>query len=338
MASMEMDSFLKNPQKCTLKFFVATQKSEDEFTIVDKSQSAQLLVLSTFKKGRKHLGVGHYVRAVLPSTQSSESTVVLDEKSTLVPCTPFPTAQYEETVAERLQSGKIDTPLEAAADFMPGYTVNSILVKIVKFGHRKKVQTSQVLHVTIKDVHGTKNQMSIWNQKINAVKENTVYRFKFVKVENYPPNESKKFLSTTAKTTITEVNDPDFENVSVVDMTYEGTCVGVSGFYFYNSCPSCWKKIQSISERCASCDKEIDFPEDDYKCELLIQCEDDVETCVTFRRKIDDIVSPSNILQESASDTERRLNEDLEDKRLKIECIQQRENESPIVHSVQLIG
>ena len=337
MSSQNLFDFLASPKKCTLKFRIVKQLSEDEYNIADGSQVARLLILEQFRKGRKHLSINAFVRVVFPSTSSTGDTIILDDNSTLVPCAPFTTVEVEEDegLTSKIRTGKIDTPLGTAEGLSPGDMIGSILIKYVHSGPEKKVGNGKVCHATIKDKHGTKNILSLWNQKISSMKIDKVYRVTNVRVENYPPDQSKKHLTVTAKSTVSPVEDSDFDTISVIDETFEGLCVGVSSFYFYLSCPSCFKKVDNGSTLCPHCKANVTFPQNDYKCEVLLQMDEDIKPILAFKQQLDQLVEVPNVLEEANSEVERRVNEQLDDKKLIIGVVYKRDN-TPTLHSASL--
>ncbi len=338
MAALSIVDFLKTPKKATLKILVVQQESEDEYLIADNSQLAHLIATEHFRKGRKHLSTRSYLRVILPSRTSSDNTIYLDEDSTLVPCTPFATVPVEhggDTTA-KLKSGLMDTPLDTAQGFSPGDLVPSILVKVVKLSEGRKVGNSTVVRATIKDVHGSKTALSLWNTKAKGVREGHVYRIRNVKIDNFPPNESPKHFSTTFKSTFVEEDGTEFEGITIVDEKTEGTVVGVSEFFFYMSCPFCFKKLHEEMNKCKHCNSDVGFPRDDFKSEIHLQVGEEIFKFVVFKRVLEEVVSDSNALGEDMATTERQINECLEDQRICVESINQ-SGGTKIVHSLTVL-
>ncbi len=338
MAALKIVNFLERPKKATIKVYVIQQKSEDEYLVADDSQLANLIAMEGFKKGRKHLNTLSYLRVILPALTSRDNTIYLDDDSTLVPCGPFSTVPVEhgEGTAAKLKSGSLDTPLETVRGFSPGDVVGSILVKIVKMSEAKKVGRSSVARATIKDISGSKTCLSLWNEKAKVVKEGSVYRIKHTKVDNFPPNESPKHLSTTFRSTFKEEEGSDFEAISIVDERREGVCVGVSDFFFYASCPHCFKKLHDDIKKCQHCGNDVDIAREDFKCEVNLQEGEEIHQFIAFKRVLDEVVSESNDLAEDMATTERRINEYLEDQHLSLEVLNQG-NSKKIVHSVLIL-
>ncbi len=335
MTSLTLAAFFTAPKKCILRVLLGKQLSEDTYLIADDSGTGKITAEESFTKGKKYLVKGKFIRIVLPSVVSIHDTVLLNSNTTVIPCVPFPTVDFPETCD--FQSARNDTSLKMAATMAPGDIVSSILVKIVHIGFSKTIHTgSKVVRLTVKDKEGNKNFLSAWNRKIDLFQLNKIYAIRNVKVENFPPNQEKKYLSTMQNTSVTEMTDVEsFCNISMSDRTLKGKCIGVTQFYFYFSCPICCKKIADKNNNtCSFCMHEYDFATDDYKAELLICENDDVETCVIFKSKIDSVLEAPNVVHESANDVETRVNSDLMDKIIEVDVSDQ-QNGDPVVQTIK---
>ncbi len=338
MASLLLASYFNKPKKCILRVAIGRQLSQDSHLIADESSTGKIIAMDNFTKGRKHLCQGSFVRVVFPTVSPREGTVFLDSKSTVIPCAPFDAVEFPETPSSDDEKKNKFTSLKMAATFCPGDIVPSLLVKIVHVGIPKTIHTgSKVTRLTIKDKDGVKNFLSAWNKKIELFEVNKVYQIRNVKVENYPPNQEKKYLSTMQNTSVHEENDDVdvFANISVADDVIEGRCLGVTQFYFYKSCPNCCKKLTDSSNVCSSCAQEYNFAIDDYKAEIIVQKDEDAKSFVIFKSRIDDVLEIPNVLHEPATEVEHRVNAGLMDKNVIIEVTEKNDGD-PVVQSLKL--
>ncbi len=343
MSLVKIKQFLLNPKKCTLRFNAVHMQTEDNWLIADESGIFSLKLADSFKKGRKLLCTGKYLRAVFPASSSCNNIVFLDDGSTIVPCSPFKTVEVDQTAVENFSShaadtssNHIDTPLKEAGTKKPGEKVQSILVKVLLIGVPKKIHNgSEVARVTVKDETGEKNVLSLWNKKIEEVKLGTVYRIQNLRVEDFPRGNEKKQLTSHRNTVIIEVQDSagKFSEISLADGMTTGTCLGLVEFYFYSSCPKCFKKVEGTATSCQSCKEEFECQREDFKAELLLQTCDDVKTFVVFRSKIDEVIECPNVFCEDSSAVEARLNENLLDKNIVVAYTEQRDG-FPVVFSI----
>ncbi len=333
MTFQKLKGFLASPRKkAILRFKVHYMISENEYTVSDESQSCKLHLDDTFSKGRKHISSGSFLRCIFPADSASDGTLTLDSGSTVVLSTPFKALDVPN---KGLDSSTSSTEsLLTAENSRPGDKVHSIVVKVLKIGPTRKAGKGQVSRISIKDKDGRKNWLSLWGSKRDEVTEGQVYRFKALKVENYPPDSTVKYLSTTFTTTIEEVQDRTFDAVTITDDIYTGTCLGITEFYFYLSCPFCHKKINDGASQCQSCKKDIDKPENDFKAEILLQLEDDVKNIVVFCNKLGELLHKVTLTD--TSEVECKLNDELSDKTIKIGVTLQRDG-TPVANTIHLV-
>ncbi len=336
MAFLNLSTFLGKPKICFLRCLIGRQQTEDTHLIADEQGTATLVATQQFQKGRKHIQQGTFVRIIFPSLSSTDNKVLLDERSIVVPCSPFVAVDFPIVAISEDSGEKKGTSIKLAATFSPGSIVSMILVKVVHIGATRAIQSgSKVTRLTIKDSEGNKNYLSVWNKKRDLFEVDKVYQIRNLKVENFPPNEEKKYLSTMQNTSVLEETDniDIFENISVADAKVEGVCVGVTQFYFYLSCPSCSKKISDNTNVCSSCKEEFQFSTDDYKAEILLSEGEEVKTYVVFKSKINTVMEAPNVVHETSSEVESRVNEGLMDKKLLLE-VTEKASGDPVVQKI----
>ena len=130
--------------------------------------------------------------------------------------------------------------------------------------------------VDCKDVKNRKNSVNLYKSLQNVVEVGGVYLFTKLKVNNFK-KEDQDFhrLGTTHATRILnegKQGKDEFEKAGVMigDKGIIGTIIGISELNVYESCKSCWCRVDDESF-CKKCNQKVDTNQEDFNLVMYVQ-------------------------------------------------------------------
>jgi hypothetical protein len=130
--------------------------------------------------------------------------------------------------------------------------------------------------VNCKDFKNQKNSVNLYRSLQDVVEVGGVYMFTKLKVQNFK-KEDQDFnrLGTTHATRILnegKQGKDDFKEAGVMlgDKEVKGTIIGISELNVYESCSTCWCKVNDESF-CRKCNQRVDIKKNDFNIVMYIQ-------------------------------------------------------------------
>ena len=313
MVLSKLSEIFKTP--CGMKTInckVLEKHTQTSFTIGDNTGFCHLEICEDIQKITRYLMVGKFVKIANCTYDESTSTIKCVKNSFVfigrsidnVKCPDSPKTIDYKDLSHTYQ-------MNAYEEVKVALLAKVVDLKSLKV--RTRYGKKSVRKLTLKDVNGNTNVVSIWNSKFKEVDQGLVYIFRGLRVENYPA-EKPHHLQTKEGTYIQLADlqmQQTFKTVDLPDgILKHVSIIGVQDFHHYDACSNCHGSMrQSEDNQCIKCDEVMEKPNRDFKF-CLVVCtgsDEELESFIGFKRNLGVEILAFDQVEEQ--DVEMKLNE-----------------------------